>query len=170
MQKLSYKGSSSIKVRRCEGSRHFNIPGRQTGCNSLWVRSEETVWWLISFAQVFKRKVSWTVIRRGSPAGEERDPQVWIPFPFKAALTIHLYLTSPGRKSKFPVGSGREGNTTGSGVALGHAPLPSNPRWWPEWKQLGMYYLTEASIQQQGGSPNHCWSGLGTQARTDQRG
>lgn len=99
------------------------------------------------------------------PSRGESDPQVWIPFPFKAALTIHFYLISPGRKRKFPVGSGREGNTTGSGVALGHAPRPSNPRWWPEWKQLGMYYLTEASIQQQGGSPNHCWFGFGMQAQ-----
>lgn len=74
------------------------------------------------------------------------------------------------KKKKFPVGSGREGNTTGSWVALGHAPLPSNPRWWPEGKQLEMYYLTEASIQQEGGSPNHCWFGFGTQARMDQRG
>lgn len=32
------------------------------------------------------------------PAGEEADQQVWIPFPFKEALTVHFYLISPRRK------------------------------------------------------------------------
>lgn len=60
------------------------------------------------------------------PAGEEADPHVWIPFLFKAALTVHFYLISPGRQRKVPVGSGCEGKTTWPWFALGSAPsLPS---------------------------------------------
>ena len=130
-----------------------------------------TAWRLTSFVLVFKRKVSRAVTRARQPAGEEVDPQVWIPFPFKAALTVHFYLISPGRKRKFPVGSGCEGKTIWSWFALGYAPLPSNPRWWLEGKQLGISRLTKAYIKhQRGESPNHFWFAFGMQARTDGRG
>lgn len=144
---------------------------RQTGCNSLWVRDEENCLMADKLCTGFQKKGVMGSNSERQPAGEEVDPQVWIPFPFKAALTVHFYLISPGRKRKFPVGSGCEGKTIWSWFALGYAPLPSNPRWWSEWKQLGINHLTKVPIKhRRGKSPNHCWFGLGTQAQTDLRG
>lgn len=115
------------------GSRHFNTLCRQTGCDSLWVREEEYCLMADKLCTGFQKKGVMGSNSERQPAGEEVDPQVWIPFPFKAALTVHFYLISPGRKRKFPVGSGCEGKTIWSWLALGYAPLPSNPRLWSEW-------------------------------------
>lgn len=115
------------------GGSHFNTLCRQPGCNSLWVREEEYCLMADKLCTGFQKKGVMGSNSERQPAGEEVDPQVWIPFPFKAALTVHFYLISPGRKRKFPVGSGCEGKTIWSWFALGYTPLPSNPRLWPEW-------------------------------------
>lgn len=133
---LAIRGRNQSKWDDARGSSHFNILCRQTRCNFLWVR-EEAAWWLNKLYTGFQKKGVMDSNSERQPAGEEIDPQVWIPFPFKAALTVHFYLISPGRKRKFPVGSGCEGKTIWSWVALGYAPLPSNPRWWPEWTGEG---------------------------------
>ena len=111
MQKLSSKGdriNQSERMRGVGGSR-FNNLCRQIGCDSLWITHEESCLMANKLCTGFQKKGVKGSNSERQPAGEQVDPQVWIPFPFKAALTTHLYLISPGRKRKFPVGSGREG-------------------------------------------------------------
>lgn len=151
----------SLVIRGCDQSEKMQraililILCRQTGCNSLWVRDEEHCPMADKLCTGFQKKGVMGSNSERQPAGEEVDPQVWIPFPFKAALTVHFYLISPGRKRKFPVGSRCEGKTIWSWFALEYAPLPSNPRWWSEWKQLGINHLTKVSIKhRRGKSPN----------------
>lgn len=129
---LVVRGLNQSKWEDARGSSHFNTLCRQTGCNSLWFREEEYCLMADKLCTGFQKKGVMGSNSERQPAGEEVDPQVWIPFPFKAALTVHFYLISPGRKRKFPVGSGCEGKTVWSWFALGYAPLPSNPRPWPE--------------------------------------
>lgn len=164
MQSLVIRGFNQSKWEDARGSSCFNILCRQSVTPyGLGMRS--TAWWLTSFVLVFQKKGVMGSNSERQPAGEEVGQQVWIPFPFKASLTVHFYLISPGRKKKFPVGSGCEGNTIWSWFALGYAPLPSNPKLWSQRiNNLNLAYIK----RRRGESPNHLQFGFGLNTELDE--
>lgn len=128
MESLVIRGFNQSWWEDARGGSGFNILCRQTGCNCLWVRDEEYCLMLTAVHCFSKERCHGQELGQAASRGGGGSTSVNSSSLQSSPHSSVFYLISPGRKEKFPVGSGWEGRTIWSQFSLGSEPFPSNPK------------------------------------------